>query len=240
MIDVLRWSSVVITALANGAAWVEAFATPDEVRTRAAAFAREHVVLGGERGNVALPGFDVGNSPLDYTVARVQGRTVLTTTTNGTQALHAAEGASARIVGAFVNRSATVEAVLHALEAPTAVTGRITLLCAGQAGEEAHEDTAFAGALAVALAARLGDAQLGVGDEATAHAVRRWQSADCDAAHAVARAPHASALRAQGFAEDIRWCGTADAIVQAIREQNGRLMCWSDNGTAGRSSTGGV
>jgi 2-phosphosulfolactate phosphatase len=225
VIDVLRWSSVVITALANGAAWVEAFATPDEVRARAAAFPREQVVLGGERGNVALPGFDVGNSPLDYSPERVRGRTVLTTTTNGTQALHAAEGASARFVGAFVNRTATVEAVRHALAEPAAVAGRITLLCAGQAGEEAHEDTAFAGALAVALAARLSDAALGAGDEATAHAVRRWQAADCDAAHAVARAPHAHALQTQGFAADIRWCGSDNAIAQAVREQNGRLVC---------------
>ncbi|MCC7003589.1 MAG: 2-phosphosulfolactate phosphatase [Gemmatimonadaceae bacterium] len=240
MIDVLRWSSVVITALANGAAWVEAYATPDEVRARATAFVRDQVLLGGERGNVALPGFDVGNSPLDYTAARVEGRTVLTTTTNGTQALHAADGAAARLVGAFVNRSATVEAVRRALTEPASVTGRITLLCAGQAGEEAHEDTAFAGALAVALAARLGDPGLGAGDEATAHAVRRWQAADCDAAHAVALAPHASALRAQGFGEDIRSCGSDDAIAQAVREQNGRLMCWSDNGAVGRSSTGGV
>jgi phosphosulfolactate phosphohydrolase-like enzyme len=98
------------------------------------------------------------------------------------------------------------------------------LLCAGQAGEEAHEDTAFAGALAVALAARLGDARLGSGDESTAHALRRWQAADCDAAHAVARAPHAHALQAQGFAEDIRWCGSDDALTQAVQEQNGRLM----------------
>jgi 2-phosphosulfolactate phosphatase len=240
VIDVLRWSSVVITALANGASWVEAFATPGEVRARAAAFAREQVVLGGERGNVALPGFDVGNSPLDYAPARVQGRTVLTTTTNGTQALHAAEGAAARFVGAFVNRTATVEAVQRALAEPTAVTRRITLLCAGQAGEEAHEDTAFAGALAESLAARLGSASLGADDAATTHARQRWRAVDGDAAQAVARAPHALALRTQGFAEDIRWCGSVDAIAQAVRDQNGRLRCWSDGGTVGRSSTGGV
>jgi 2-phosphosulfolactate phosphatase len=223
VIDVLRWSSVVITALANGAEWVEAYATPEEVRARAAAFAREQVLLGGERGNVALPGFDVGNSPLDYTTARVRGRTVLTTTTNGTQALHAAVGASARLVGAFVNLTATVRAVHRALAETDEATRRVTLLCAGQAGEEAHEDTAFAGALA---AAPRRDHLVTRDDAATAHADRHWRAAGCDAAHAVAHAPHANVLRAQGFDGDIRWCGTSDAIAQAVRERNGRLMCW--------------
>jgi len=230
VIDVLRWSSVVVTALAHRAAWVEAYATPEEVRARSAAFSREQVVLGGERGNLALPGFDVGNSPLDYTEARVHGRTVLTTTTNGTQALHAAEDAAARLVGAFVNRSATVDAVHRALAEGEARTRRVTLLCAGQAGAEAHEDTAFAGALAEALlapgVANGRDHLVTTDDAATAHAERHWRAARCDAAHAVAEAPHASALRAQGFEADIRWCGTTDAVAHAVRERNGRLMCW--------------
>ncbi len=242
MIDVLRWSTVVATALAHGAEAVEAYATPEDVRARAVAFARDRVLLGGERGNVALPGFDVGNSPLDYTSARVQGRTALTTTTNGTQALHAAEGAAARLVGAFVNLSATVDAVYRALAEADAVTRRVTLLCAGQAGEEADEDTACAGALAAALAAThatghaIGlatasiahqrDALVTLGDVATARAERHWRAAGCDAAHVVAQAPHARALRAHGFAGDIPWCGTVDAVARAVRERNGRLVCW--------------
>lgn len=59
MIDVLRWSSVVITALANGAEWVEALASPDEASARAILLGRDRVVPGGERGHVALARFDV-------------------------------------------------------------------------------------------------------------------------------------------------------------------------------------
>lgn len=224
MIDVLRWSSVVITALAHGAEGVEAFATPEDVHARAVAFARDQVLLGGERGNVALPGFDVGNSALDYTAARVQGRTVLTTTTNGTQALRAAEGAAARTVGAFVNLSATVNAVQRALAESDGATRRVTLLCAGRSGEEAQEDTAFAGAVAAALVES--SAARHAADAATAHADRQWRAAGCDAANALAHAPHAQALRAQGFDADIRWCGTSDAIAHAVRERHGRLVLW--------------
>src|SRR5688572_11160446 len=78
VIDVLRWSTVVVTALDNGAERVESFETPAAALARAKQLGRDRVLLGGERGNVALEGFDVGNSPAEYTAKRVSGRAVLT------------------------------------------------------------------------------------------------------------------------------------------------------------------
>ncbi|MHB1298757.1 MAG: 2-phosphosulfolactate phosphatase, partial [Gemmatimonadaceae bacterium] len=106
VIDVLRWSTVVVTALAHGAARVEAFATPDEAMARANELGREGTVLGGERGNLPLPGFDLGNSPGEYTAERIGGRVVITTTTNGTQALLAAGQAHMVCIAAFANLGA--------------------------------------------------------------------------------------------------------------------------------------
>lgn len=208
MIDVLRWSSVVVTALANGAEWVEAFESPDVAAARATQLGRERTVLGGERANIALPGFDLGNSPLEYTAARVRGRAVITTTTNGTQAIVAAREASYLFVGAFLN----VDAVVRLL---TGCTDPVALICAGQAGVEALEDSACAGAIAHAL----GDSGA---DPGTAHAMRTWHAAERDPVRALALAPHGMALAAAGFSADLAFASARTQFdLVPVRESAG-------------------
>ena len=109
VIDVLRASTTIITALANGAARVIPLTTVEEARAR-----REMepgALLGGERNAVPPPGFDLGNSPREYTPERVKDKTIILTTTNGTRACEAADtaGASAVVIGSFVNQQAVVE-----------------------------------------------------------------------------------------------------------------------------------
>lgn len=201
VLDVLRWSTVVVTALANGAPWVEACATPDEARERAEALGRDRVILGGERENVALPGFDLGNSPLEYTAARLASRGVVTTTTNGTQAMRAARFADEILVGAFVNLDAVARRCAASLRA-----GRpLTLVGAGQAGHAIHEDTAGVGALAEATLALCGDLDPDrvAPDATTRDALARWRELGRDPARAVGESPHATALRAAGFGADL-------------------------------------
>ena len=95
VIDVLRAATTVATALANGARGVHPFATVEETARRAAEMDRETVRLAGERHMVRIPGFDFGNSPLEFTRAAIGDRTLLFTTTNGTPALVATHGARA-------------------------------------------------------------------------------------------------------------------------------------------------
>ena len=206
MIDVLRWSSVVVTALANGAEWVEAFESPSDAAVRATQLGRAQTILGGERGNVALPGFDLGNSPCEYTAERVRQRGVITTTTNGTQAIAAARDASELYVGAFLN----LDALARLLRGRA---GPLTLICAGQAGVEAFEDSACAGAIAEALGDPGTDPRSDpdidpVTDPGTAHAMRTWQAAGRDATRALAMAPHGIALAAAGFQADITFAAS--------------------------------
>ena len=85
VIDVLRASTTVAVALANGARAVIPFDSSDEVIARAKQFERSDVLLAGERRMHAIPGFDLGNSPREYTREMVEGKTVLLTTTNGTE-----------------------------------------------------------------------------------------------------------------------------------------------------------
>lgn len=192
-----------MTALANGASRVEAFATPTAARERADALGSSHIVLGGERGSVALPGFDVGNSPHEYGRERVHGRAVLTSTTNGTQALLAARGAELVLVSAFVNLPATVAAL-------ASNSRDVTLLCAGQDGEDALEDLACAAAMADALRYVRRDTPWVLLGAERAAAV--WAAFGQDAGRACAESPHARALAEAGFAADLAAAARAGAV----------------------------
>jgi 2-phosphosulfolactate phosphatase len=138
VIDVLRASTTIVHALEAGATEVIPCLEVDDAR-RVAAEAGDaaEVVLGGERQAVRIEGFDVGNSPSEYTPYSVGGRRVAITTTNGTRAILAARPAERVLIGAFVNVSAVCHELLHA--------ERIALICAGTAGQYSRDDVLFAG-----------------------------------------------------------------------------------------------
>jgi 2-phosphosulfolactate phosphatase len=142
VIDVIRATSTIAVALAEGAQGVQPVASVEE----AFALKKEHpeTLLAGERGGVALPGFDLGNSPYDMTTERVGGRQIILTTTNGTQALAACRGARAVVTASFLNLDATAQR-LRELGPPWII------LCAGHQGGFGVDDAAVAGALAEAL-----------------------------------------------------------------------------------------
>ena len=148
MIDVLRASTTMITALANGATRVIPAAAVDEARRLAEAI-DPPPLLGGERGGVRIAGFDLGNSPLDYTPDRVGGRAVVITTTNGTAALHASLDAAEIMIGAIVNRAAVAETARRLAVS----SGKVHLVCAGTDGAVSAEDVLAAGAILDAAAA---------------------------------------------------------------------------------------
>lgn len=139
IVDLLRASTTICTALAAGAECVMPFAEIDETLAAAKAFGRENVLLGGERHGKLIPGFDLGNSPAEYTPERVAGRRIMFTTTNGARALHHAWNASRVFVGALANRSAVARAACHAAS--------ISVLCAGTDGEVALEDIIAGGTI---------------------------------------------------------------------------------------------
>jgi 2-phosphosulfolactate phosphatase len=217
VIDVLRWSTVVLTALANGAERVEAYATPGEAMARAAVLGRDRTVLGGERDSVALPGFDVGNSPREYSAARVHGKVVVTTTTNGTQALLAAREAETLLVGAFVN----LPSVVKRLRTLSPSGENLTLVCAGQEGAEALEDTACAGAI---VAAVRGEGLTKPLETGAAAALDKWTRGGSSPQMAFARAAHARTLMAKGFQHDLDAAARIGSVSGiAVRGADGAL-----------------
>lgn len=153
VIDVLRATTTVCHAMAAGATCVVPCLEIDEARAKRTEFAG--CVLGGERQGRKIEGFDLGNSPTEYTAASVSGRTVVFTTTNGTRALLRAAAAEEILLGAFVNLSAIVDVL--------SLRKRVDLLCAGTNGVVTAEDALFAGAVAHRLLQR-GVAECGLTD----------------------------------------------------------------------------
>ena len=164
IIDILRASSTMVTALHNGAAQVIPCSTPDDAfAIRDLSATPENFVLGGERGGIRIPGFHYGNSPAEYCSEAVNGRTVLFTTTNGTKALLSALDASEILVGAFLNRRAIIERLARERKSTH-------LICAGTDGVITGEDVLFAGAVVDGLLAS---------DSQTENTAAAWQLNDC-------------------------------------------------------------
>jgi 2-phosphosulfolactate phosphatase len=139
VIDALRATSTICQALSAGATDVVPFLEVSEALAAAEKVGRADLVLGGERGGKRIEGFDLGNSPAEYTPQAVGGQRVFMTTTNGTRALGHARQAARVILASLLNLSAVVESVKD--------ERRVDILCAGTGGHATGEDILAAGAI---------------------------------------------------------------------------------------------
>jgi 2-phosphosulfolactate phosphatase len=205
VLDILRASTSIVTALRGGARAVIPFvATEDAVRT-AKQYARGEVLLAGERNMVAIPGFDLGNSPREFTPERVKGHTVLLTTTNGTRALLSVEDAHEVLVAGFANCAATVEYLRTHL-----ISGRdVTVLCAGTDGAFSLEDATCAGRIVRLLVSSGLFLHRNDGARVTELLAHRYGP---DTGRLFADASHARRLAEAGFGADLDVCGAIDTV----------------------------
>ncbi len=143
-IDVLRSSSCIVWGLVNGAGKI--IPTDDPGSAVSIAGRLEDCILAGERGAVIIPGFDIGNSPAEYTEARVRGKSVVISTTNGTGAICKSDSASNVLIGSMLNCTAVAKRAAE-------LNNDVILMCAGTAGEFSADDIYAAGAIASAIQA---------------------------------------------------------------------------------------
>ncbi len=148
--DILRATSSMVTALANGAERIRPVSTIEEALEQKAA--HPEALLCGERHGRRItakltsgPDFDLGNSPREYTRDQVAGRALISTTTNGTRALRASQGGREVLVSSFLNLQATIDHLRNASPA------QLVLVCGGTFEEAAFEDALAAGAIADAV-----------------------------------------------------------------------------------------
>lgn len=137
VIDVLRATSAITTAFYNGVSKMIPVASVEEAKL----YKEKGIMVAAERNGEVVEGFDLGNSPFGYMNAKVKGKTIAITTTNGTQAIEAARKSEQIIIGSFLNLNVVVE-YLRAQKKP------VLLLCAGWKNKFNLEDTLFAGAVA--------------------------------------------------------------------------------------------
>jgi 2-phosphosulfolactate phosphatase len=205
VIDVLRATSSIVTALSAGAKAVIPAASSEEAVRLTANLEKDGMVLAGERRMLKIEGFGLGNSPREMTRAAVGGKTVFLATTNGTPALVAAQGGDPVLVAAALNFSAVAERARIVF----AERGDLVIICAGREKQFALEDAYTAGRLikAVKKGARkvaLNDAAQVSFDLAGQHG--GWQDA-FDSSDA------ARQLVETGLGEDVAYCAHPDRFT---------------------------
>jgi 2-phosphosulfolactate phosphatase len=213
-IDVLRATTTIVHALAAGCTCVRPCAEVDEAQKIADHLPAGKVLLGGERGGRPLPGFDLGNSPREYTPSRCKGTTLVLTTSNGTRAVLRAAEAERVLIAAFVNFSAVCEQI-RGEERP------LHIVCAGSEGEPCLEDTLLAGALIDVLCEEM---EVRLNDSARL----AW---DCFENHgrilagALEISKGGTHLREIGYADDIAAAAEVDrfALVPELRREPLRI-----------------
>jgi 2-phosphosulfolactate phosphatase len=147
VIDILRATTSVCAALSHGAKAIIPVGSTEEALRLAQTIGSTDVLLAGEKNCVRIPGFHLGNTPLEMTEAAVRGKTIIVTTSNGTQALLACQGAAAVFPTAAVNLTLAAERAREALQGDQ----HVLIVCAGRDGAFSLEDAYCAGRLASAI-----------------------------------------------------------------------------------------
>ena len=210
VVDVLRATTSIVTALANGAKAVVPAATSEEAVRLTANLEKNGYVLAGERKSLKIEGFALGNSPREMTAEAVGGKTIYMSTTNGTPALVAVQGGEPVLVAAAVNFSAVAERARGLFEE----RGDLVIVCAGREKQFALEDGYVAGRLVKAV--RKGRRKIALNDAATV--VLDLPSRFPNWAAALGASEAARELRAADLGEDVAFSAKADrfSVVPSI------------------------
>lgn len=140
VLDILRATSTIVTALAQGAIEVIPVSEPSEAVNLVKGLGSERCLKGGERKGLKIEGFDLGNSPMEYTAERVDGKKIILTTTNGTKAIKWAQSANEILIGSYLNLQAVVDYLSNSIR-------DIVIICSGRDNNLGLEDLACAGDL---------------------------------------------------------------------------------------------
>jgi 2-phosphosulfolactate phosphatase len=149
VIDILRATTSMCAALAHGAKAIIPVASTEEALRLSQTIGSTDVLLAGEKNCLPIPGFPLGNSPSEMGDTKVRGKTLVVTTTNGTKALLACQGAAAVYPAAAVNLTVAAEKAREVLEREK----DLVIVCAGRDGVFSLDDAYCAGRL---MAAALG------------------------------------------------------------------------------------
>ncbi len=217
VIDVLRASTTICTALHYGAREIIPVAEIEDALKLASTLGRDTVLLAGERHGTKPEGFDLGNSPLEYQSEQITNRTIVFTTTNGTRVLQMVR-ATQPIIAGFVNLSAVVATLLREYHRHPQAT--LSIFCAGTNGQFALEDALAAGALVARLQRHIAPT---LNDGARA-ALLLYHQCESTLPEVIAATDHAQRLRQLGFASDIAFALHTDQFETVPRMRQGTIQ----------------
>ena len=204
VVDILRATSTIVTALGEGISHVFPVATLHEC----AALGHQGACLtAAERDGLPAPGFDLGNSPFGFLAEGrpLAGRALAISTTNGTLALHRSLAAAHVVIGAFLNLSAVVNFVQQHQK-------DVLVVCAGWKGKFCLEDTVFGGALAARLQPGF-DVSF---SDATLAALHLWQQAEKNLSAYLLQSAHVRRLNSLEASKDFGFCMQMDTYAHVL------------------------
>jgi 2-phosphosulfolactate phosphatase len=208
VIDVLRATSVITTALDNGAQEVIPVKTVEQAQSLYATSDPDNTLRGGERNALKIDGFDLSNSPLEYKRPIVEGKTVILTTTNGTNAINNINGAKEVMLACFRNAAAVVDVIVGRKD--------VTIVCAGTEGKFSLDDGLCAGLLIELLKQKI-EVET---DDLGLLLHRFYKESKANLLGALSGCFHLKRLFTLGFYDDIRFCLETSCVktVPVLRE----------------------
>ncbi|MDB6067836.1 MAG: 2-phosphosulfolactate phosphatase [Pedosphaera sp.] len=219
--DIFRATSTIVAALANGAtAIIPVAEIPEALAIR---HQRPEVLLAGEREGLRIsskltggPDFDLGNSPREFTSARVHGQTIALSTTNGSRALRVCARANTVLIGSFLNLRATAK---YLKQIPTP---NLLLVCSGTHNEAAYEDMLGAGAFADLIWPEISP---GNASDSAWVALEIYRQHSHDLMSAVEHSRNGRRLSAMpDLRDDVPWCLQRDLFAFVAKLHNGSII----------------
>lgn len=210
VIDMLRATSVIITALNNGCNRVIPVLTIEEAM-EICREDREKYLLGGERKALKIEGFDFSNSPLEYISERVSNKSLVITTTNGTRAIKGSETAKNILIAALLNANVIAKRLLE-------LKNDIVIVNAGTYGEFSMDDFICSGYIIDCI---LSQQQCELTDIAkTAHYI---YDRNKDIVSFIKYASHYKTIQSLNLQQDLEYCCKKDIINIVPEYKDGEI-----------------
>lgn len=210
VIDVLRATTVIIEALSNGAKEIIPVASIDFAIKISGNSSERMTLLCGERNTKIIDGFNLGNSPFEYSSETVQSKSIVLFTTNGSKAIVKSKYSSRLIIGAFTNISAVVESLAN--------ENHIEILCSGTSGKFSLEDAVCAGNIVKLLCDMYENNEL---NDAAQAALVLYQKYENRIYEMLKNSEHGKVLISNGFDADLEFAARINSSKHVPHLING-------------------
>lgn len=213
IVDILRATSTITTAIANGASFLMPVNTPAEAFNLYEKFNKEPL-LGGEVEGKLIKGFHLGNSVTEYTESVVKNKPIIIRTTNGTRAVNVCSSAHYLVIGCFLNQSSCCRFL-------SKLGSNILIVCSGKEGKFGIEDVVFAGACVNTISQSV--TEINKSDSAVA-AEMLYQHCKSDILQMLRNSEHGRYLIDIGLGNDLALCAQVDTTTAVPIYRDGKII----------------